>query len=66
VLAVDVEACVALAELVGADEVAGADEVGGADEVPELPHPAATSPATATPAGASHLLLTQIAPRSIA
>ena len=41
--------CAALAELAGADDVAGADEL------PELPHPAAISPATATPAGASHL-----------
>lgn len=50
---------VALAGLIGADEVAGADEV------PELLHPAATSPATVSPAGTSHLLFTQI-PRSTA
>lgn len=51
--------------LAGADEVAGPDEVAGADELPELPHPAATSPATASPVGTSHLLLTEI-PRSTA
>jgi hypothetical protein len=48
----------------GAPLWVGLPDVAGVDEVPELPHPAAISPATASPAGASHLLVIAV-PRSL-
>src|SRR5580700_2524688 len=38
-------------------------ELAGADELPELPHPAAITPATAIPAGASHFLFIAVSIR---